>query len=196
MKLRAPAKKRDAARFLVGEHNLSVTRACRCVHLSRSAFYLEPVDWTVRDAELIAALAGLVEGQPSCGFWKCRKLLLRQGNPWNHKRIYRVFRQLRLDLRRPAKRRLPKRVPLCVPRLPDRVWSADFTSDTLADGRRFRTFNLADDFNREAMHIEIDTSITSGRLVRVFEQLRAERGLPQVLRIDNGPELLGETFTS
>lgn len=161
-------------------------------------FYLSPTHWTVRDADVIAALAELVEGRPSRGFWKCHKLLKRQGRPWNHERIYRVYRAVGLHLRRPAKKRLPKRVrvPLYVPRFPDRVWSADFMSDTLADGRRFRTFDLVDDFNREALHIEIDTSITSGRLVRVFEQLRAERGLPQILRTDNGPEFLGQTFTS
>ena len=75
------------------------------------------------------------------------------------------------------------------------VWSADFMSDALADGRRFRTFNVVDDFNREAIHIEVDTSITSGRLVRIFSRLQQEHGLPQVLRTDNGPEFLGETFT-
>ena len=65
----------------------------------------------------------------------------------------------------------------------------------LACGRRFRTFNVVDDFNREALHIEIDTSITSARLVRVFERLQDQHGLPQVLRTDNGPEFLGEAFT-
>ena len=68
-------------------------------------------------------------------------------------------------------------MPLYVPRLPDTVWSADFMSDALACGRRFRTFNVADDFNREAIHIEVDTSITSARLVRIFEQLRSQRGV-------------------
>jgi len=168
------------------------------VGLSRSAWYRVPEDWTVRDAALISALAELVEGRPSRGFWMCRKLVKRQGRPWNHKRIYRVYRRMNLHLRRPARRRLPKRlrVPLYVPRLPDSVWSADFMADTLVCGRRFRTFNVVDDFNREALHIEVDTSITSDRLVRVFEHLRAERGLPQVLRTDNGPEFLGETFAS
>lgn len=80
--------------------------------------------------------------------------------------------------------------------MPDAVWSADFMSDALADGRRFRLFNIVDDFNREAVHIEVDTSITSARLVRIFEQLRAQYGLPQVLRTDNGPEFLGECFVS
>jgi putative transposase len=166
--------------------------------LSRSAYYRVPAHWTVRDAEVIAALAALVEGRPSRGFWKCRKLLRRQGRPWNHKRIYRVYRLMMLNLRRRAKQRLPKRVrvPLYVPERPNSVWSADFMSDALADGRRYRTFNVADDCNREAIHIEIDTSITSTRLVRVFEGLRREKGLPQVLRTDNGPEFLGETFTN
>ena len=104
---------------------------------------------------------------------------------------------MRLNLRRAAKRRLPKceRVALYVPNLPDSVWSADFMHDALACGRRFRTFNVVDDFNREALHIEVDTSLTSLRLVRIFEQLRRDHGrLPQVLRTDNGPEFLGEAF--
>ena len=94
-----------------------------------------------------------------------RKHLRRQGRAWNHKRIYRVYKLMRLNLRRAAKRRLPKRerVALYVPRHPDTVWSADFMSDALSCGRRFRPFNVVDDFNREALHIEIDTSITSER---------------------------------
>lgn len=104
---------------------------------------------------------------------------------------------MNLNLRRAAIRRLPKRerVPLYVPEQPDRVWSADFMSDALACGRSLRTFNITDDFNREVVHIEIDTSITSVRLVRIFEQIRQEWLLPQVLRTDNGPEFLGEAFT-
>jgi putative transposase len=166
------------------------------VGLSRAAWYRPPLDWTVRDAEVIAALAGLVQDRPGRGFWKCRKLLRRRRPEWNHKRIYRVYKAMQLNLRRAAKRRLPRRerVPLYVPRLPDTVWSADFVSDALACGRRFRTFNVVDDFNREALHIEVDTSITSQRLVRIFEQLKRDHGLPQVLRTDNGPEFLGETF--
>jgi putative transposase len=105
---------------------------------------------------------------------------------------------MKLNLRRAARRRLPKRerAPLYVPRLPDSVWSADFVSDALICGRRFRLFNIVDDFNREVVHIEADTSITSERLVRVFERLRQERGLPKVLRTDNGPVFLGEAFIS
>src|SRR5690606_42133663 len=96
-------------------------------------------------------------------------------------------------LRRKAKQRLPKRerVPLYVPLLPDAVWSADFMADALACGRRFRTFNVVDDFNREALHIEADTSISSTRLVRIFEPLKRDHGLPPVPRTDYGPSCLG-----
>jgi putative transposase len=185
-------------RFLLEAHRLPLRRCCACVGLSRSAWYAPPLDWTVRDAELIAALSEAVRERPSRGFWKCSDLLRRRRPDWNPKRIYRVYKAMKLNLRRSAKRRLPKRerVPLYVPRLPDSVWSADFMSDALACGRRFRTFNVIDDFNREALHIEVDTSINAQRLIRVFERLQRERGLPQVLRTDNGPEFLSEAFVA
>ena len=189
-------QKREAVRFLVEVHARPLRRSCDCVGLSRSAWYAPPLDWTVRDAELIAALARLVEAAPSRGFDKCCQALEKTHPQWNHKRIYRVYCQMKLNLRRAAKQRLPKRerVPLYVPEHPDVVWSADFMLDALACGRPFRTFNLIDDFNREGVHIEIDTSITSARLVRIFERIAQERPLPQVLRTDNGPEFLGEAF--
>lgn len=150
----------------------------------------------MRYAEVIAALAKLIEQKPSRGFGKCCQLLEKTHPHWNPKRIYRVYCAMKLNLRRAAKRRLPKRerVPLYVPEHPDTVWSADFMLDALACGRPFRTFNITDDFNREIIHIEVDTSITSLRLVRIFERIRQERPLPQVLRTDNGAEFLGEAF--
>lgn len=183
-------------RYLVEVHARPLSRSCDCVGLSRAAWYRPPLHWTVRDAEIIAALAGQVESRPTRGFWKCCKVLRRARPDWNHKRIYRVYKAMKLNLRRKAKQRLPKRerVPLYVPRLPDTVWSADFMADALACGRRFRTFNVVDDFNREALHIEVDTSISSARLIRIFEQLKRDHGVPQVLRTDNGPEFLGEAF--
>jgi len=184
-------------RFLIEVHSRPLSRSCGYLGLSRAAWYAPPLDWTVRDAELIAALAKLVEERPSRGFWKCSDQLRKRRDDWNPKRIYRVYKAMKLNLRRAARRRLPKRdrVALYVPKLPDTVWSIDFMSDALACGRRFRTFNVVDDFNREALHIEVDTSITSSRLVRVFDQIKRDHGLPQVLRSDNGPEFLGEAFT-
>ena len=109
-----------------------------------------------------------------------------------------MYTAIGLKSRRPAKRRLPKRerVALYIPRMPDTVWSVDFMSDALYNGKRCRTFNVVDDFNREALHFEIDTSLTSERLLRIFQRLKAEHGLPQVVRCDNEPEFLGESFTA
>ena len=101
-----------------------------------------------------------------------------------------------LNLPRRTKKRFPKRVqaPLVLPIGPDLVWSADFMRDQLYDGRLFRTFNVLDDYHREAVAIEIDTSITSERLIRIFETIAEQRPLPEVLRVDNGPEFVSEKF--
>jgi len=184
--------------YLITEHRLSTKRSCSCLSLSRAAFYRNITCAAVRDADLITALNALVERHSSWGFWKCYDALRLQGHPWNHKRVYRVYCQLHLNQKRRAKKRLPKRVkqPLWVPQHPNQVWSADFVSDALYAGKRFRTFNVIDDFNRECLAVEIDTSITGKRLIRVFERLRSERGLPHVLRTDNGPEFLNSEFVA
>jgi putative transposase len=182
--------------YLVEGFDLSIRRACAGVGLSRSAWYRPAVDWLSRDQPIAETLSALADKKPGLGFWKLFRRLRRQGHTWNHKRVYRVYCLLKLNLRRRVKKRVPTRypLPLIVPDRPNRVWSADFMSDALYSGTRFRTFNVLDDFNREALHIEVDTSLPSQRLVRVFEQLEKERGLPDVLRTDNGPEFLGEVF--
>jgi len=182
---------------LVEHCDLSVRRACASVGLSRSAWYRPKVDWLERDRPIAEMLSAMADEKPGLGFWKLFRRLRRQGHQWNHKRVHRVYCLLKLNLRRRTKKRVPVRhpLPLIVPDRPNLVWSADFMSDALYHGPRFRTFNVMDDFNREALHIEIDTSLPSRRLVRVFEQLKEERGLPDILRTDNGPEFLGEVFT-
>lgn len=184
--------------YLRDQHQMSIRKACSSVGLSRAAWYRPLVNWMERDKAVIDALSALAANKPGLGFWKLYARLRRRGHRWNHKRVHRVYCQLKLNRRRRAKRRVPTRdpMPLMVPDRPNRVWSADFMSDALYYGVRFRTFNVIDDFNREALAIEIDTSLPSARLVRVFEQLKQERGLPDVLRTDNGPEFLGETFVN
>lgn len=183
--------------YLREKHQLSIRRACAAIGLSRAAWYRPLVDWLDRDRPIAEALSALAEQKPGLGFWKLFRRLRRLGHEWNHKRVYRVYCLLKLNLRRRPKKRVPTRdpMPLLVPQKPNQVWSADFMSDALYNGVRFRTFNVLDDFNREALRIEIDTSLPSQRLVRVFEQLKVERGLPDVLRTDNGPEFLGQVFT-
>lgn len=182
--------------YLIDTHQLSIRHACATLGFSRSAWYRPVIDWLERDRPIAEALLTLSESKPALGFWKLFARLRRLGHGWNHKRIYQVYCLLRLNLRRKGKKRILARhpQPLVVPMQPDQVWSADFMSDALYTGMRFRTFNVIDDFNREVLAIEIDTSLPSTRLIRVFEQLREERGLPDMLRVDNGPEFIGEAF--
>jgi putative transposase len=147
---------------------------------------------------VIDGLNAVVERHPRWGYWKCFRALRRRGHAWNHKRVHRVYCNLGLNQPRRAKRRLParERIPLAVPECANQVWSIDFMHDALYSGKRFRTLNIVDDHNREALAIEIDTSLSSVRVTRVLERLRRERGLPQVIRLDNGPEFLGAAFVT
>lgn len=144
------------------------------------------------DSELQDALLQLTTKRPSIGYWQCCYRLWNRGAIWNHKRIYRVYTDMKLNIRRRSKKRLPARVkqPLSIPTGPNQMWSIDFMSDSLTDGRRFRLFNVIDDFNRESLAIEADTSLPTLRVIRVLERLIAERGVPANIRCDNGPEFV------
>ncbi|WP_454061076.1 DDE-type integrase/transposase/recombinase [Candidatus Nitrospira salsa] len=168
-------------------YGVSIVRGCTALKVARSAYYQAPVDWQVRDQEIIAALNQLGEAHPRWGVWKYIRRLRALGHGWNHKRIYRVYRQLGLNQPRRTKRRLPKRpsLPVFVPEDLNEVWSADFMSDALYHGTRFRTFNILDDFNREILAIEIDTSLRAERIIRVLDRLKADRELPHMIRVDN-----------
>lgn len=144
------------------------------------------------DGELQAALTALTDKHAAIGFWQCCYRLWNKGYGWNHKRIYRVYKDMNLNIRRRAKKRLPDRVkqPLAVPASPNQVWSIDFMSDSLIDGRKFRLLNILEDFNRESLAIEVDTSLPSLRVIRVLERLIQQRGKPANIRSDNGPEFI------
>jgi putative transposase len=175
---------------MVNEHALSVRQACRTARLARSAFYAPR---RLRDdGPIIAAIEGYVRDNPRHGFDKLYPSVRSQG--FGKCRLYRVYRALRLNIKRRGKRRLPDRVktPLVIPQRANEVWSADFMSDALWSGRRFRTFNVIDDFNREALRIEIDTSLPARRIVRALDELVEIRGKPAGLRMDNGPELISD----
>ena len=163
---------------------------CRVVGISPSVYRYRPD--TRRDEPVIAALQETAEKYPAWGFSKLFKVLRRQGKKWNHKRVYRLYCLLQLNLRRKGKKRLPNRhpEPLVVPTTMNRCWSMDFMSDSLQCGRRFRTFNVIDDFNREVLAIEIDLNLPAPRVIRVLERIVAWRGIPQKLRMDNGPEFV------
>ena len=156
--------------------------------LSRTVKHYEPKG--PDDSEVMEALGELAERHPRFGFRKLFILLRKAGYPWNHKRVWRVYCAMKLNIRRRFKKRYRSEAPasLVQPIRPNQAWSADFMSDALYDGRAFRTFNIIDDYNREALRIEVDISLTAERVIRVLDQLVSLRGRPERLRVDRGPE--------
>jgi putative transposase len=130
------------------------------------------------------------------GFWKIYSRLRREGNLWNHKRVYRVYKLMRFNKRTKLKKRLPARIkePLTTPDTPNQTWSMDFVSDTLECGRKFRVLNILDDFNRAAVAQEISMSMPAERVIRILEKVIWIQGKPESIRCDNGPEFISNRF--
>jgi putative transposase len=141
------------------------------------------------------ATAGACRGAARFGYRRLHILLERDGLAVNHKRVHRIYRAAGLQVRRRRRKRLTRaeRVPLPPARHRVERWSMDFTTDTLADGRNFRTLNIVDDFTRECVAIEVDRSLPGLRVTRVLDRLHVAIGLPQVMVVDNGPEFAGRT---
>jgi putative transposase len=177
-------------RYVFKEFKISIRQACWLFKLSTSVFYYQPVP--SQDGEIIEAIDGLLKQDSDWGFWKLFKTLRNQGKRWNHKRVYRIYLKMKLNIRKRAKKRLPARVkdPLVLPIGPNITWSMDFMQDTLSNGRKFRTLNVIDDFNREALSIAIETSISGHRVVHELNNIIFWRGKPEAIRIDNGPEFI------
>lgn len=175
---------------MVEDHGLSERRACGLtrVHRSTKRYRSRRSDHPA----LRARLRQLAAAHPRYGYRRLWVLLRREGHVVNHKRIQRLYRLEGLAVRRKRRKRIAgtQRQPLCCPTRPDVHWCMDFTSDQLADGRRIRTLNIVDVFTRECLAIEVAPSLPAQRVVRVLERLRGERGTPQRITVDNGPEFI------
>lgn len=182
------------AAYLREFYQVSLTRACKTLLFAKSMYYYRSVK---DDREVIDKLLELSVARPREGQDKYYQRLRLQGYTWNKKRIGRVYRMLGLNLRRKAKRRVPARVkePLQQPEKRNRVWSLDFMSDSLLSGRRFRTLNIIDDFNRKAITVEAEFSFPALGVVQVLKRAIEEHGRPDKVRVDNGPEFLALDFT-
>jgi len=140
---------------------------------------------------LRARLRELAEARRRFGYRRLQILLAREGWQVNHKRVFRLSGEEKLSLRRKrGRKRSAVRQPLPAPTGINQVWSVDFMTDAFSSGRRFRTLNVVDDYTRECLAIEVDTSIGGVRVLRVLEKLKQQRGLPRQIRSDNGTEFL------
>lgn len=178
------------AKAAVEEHGISERQACRYLGISRTAYRYQRQK--IDDEEIIRLLKDIAEQKPRWGFKKMVDYLRNKGYSWNHKKMHRIYCQIGLNIRVKPKKRLPSRNPnpLQGPEQANIAWSMDFMSDSLENGRKFRTLNIIDDFNREVLWIEIDTSLPSERVIRVLDMLALWHGYPQQIRVDNGPEFI------
>ena len=190
----SPQAKREAVTHLMVTHQFGVTRSCGLIGISRSLYRYEskrPDDTPLK--ERLAELAGQ---KRRYGYRRLHVLLRREGWLLNWKRTYRVYREAGLMVRRRKRKRIVgiDRLQKVIATGPNQSWSMDFVSDGFVDGRWLRCLYIVDDFTRECLAIEVDTSLPGRRVVSVLERLAEFRGLPQSVTVDNGPEFISKAL--
>ena len=191
-----PSQRREMAETVVARRGISIALACRTFGVSETCYRYSP-KLNDENEQIADLLIGLTKARKTWGFGLCFLYLRNvQGHGWNHKRVYRIYREQELNLRIKPRTRIKRDKPdaLAAPEAPNQVWSMDFMADRLGDGRAFRLLNVLDDFNREGLGIEVDFSLPAERVVRVLNQIIEWRGKPDVIRVDNGPEYISGTL--
>ena len=170
-----------------------MVRVCRVIGIHRSLWYYQS---RKDDTAVIDRLNELAEQLPTRGFDKYYDIIRLEGKEWGRRRVLRVYREMKLKLRRKHKRRLPARVrePLQQQQQANKSYSMDFMSDALGGGRRLRILNIMDDYTRESLAAWCDYSIPGEKVVEVLKSIINDRGRPEQIRVDNGPEFRGRVF--
>jgi putative transposase len=184
------------AQRAISEKGVSIRLACQAFGISKTCYRYQ-AKLSSENAEISDWLIRLTNSQRNWGFGLCFLYLRNvKGYRWNHKRVYRIYRLLELNLRIKPKKRLVREKPeaLAEPTEVNQVWSMDFMHDQLSDGRSIRLFNVIDDFNREGLEIEVDFSLPSERVIRSLDRIIEWRGRPDRIRCDNGPEYISATL--
>lgn len=174
---------------VVQTSHLSIRAACVAFSISETCYRYQAKHSSENDA-IADWLIRLTNNQRNWGFGLCFLYLRNmQQFQWNHKRAYRIYCELALNLRIKPKKHLVRTRPqaLAVPAQMNEVWSMDFMHDQLSDGRSIRLFNVIDDFNREGLCIDVDFSLPSERVIRSLDQIIEWRGAPAAIHCDNGP---------
>lgn len=184
------------AQTVVARDGISVRLACEVFAISRTCYRYQP-KLDSENAEIADWLLRLTQAHRRWGFGLCFMYLRNvKGYRWNHKRVYRIYRELELNLRIKPRRRIRREHPgvLDVPTAENQVWSMDFMRDQLVSGKTFRTLNVIDDYNREGLGIEVDLSLPAARVIRALDQIIEWRGKPSAIRCDNGPEYISQAL--
>jgi putative transposase len=180
---------------MVDEHQLSERRACSLVGLSRDSYRNPPQpDQLTRD--LGERIVDIAHVRRRFGYRRIHDLLRSEFPGVNHKRVYRLYKNANLAVRRRKKVKRPpnERVPLQIARKVNDVWSMDFVSDSLSNGRRIKCLTVADDFSHECVDIAVDFGISGQYVTRLLDQAAIFRGYPIAVRTDNGPEFTSRAF--
>ncbi len=191
-----PRQRRELAQTAVSVSNVSIRLACETYGISESCYRYQ-AKLSSENAAIADWLLRLTHNNRNWGFGLCFMHLRNvKGFGWNHKRVYRIYRELELNFRIKPRKRIQreKPQPLAVPPTINETWSMDFMHDQLGDGRSYRLFNVIDDCNREGLAIEVDLSLPAARVVRTLDRLIEWRGKPRQIRCDNGPEYLSGTL--
>jgi putative transposase len=184
----SPQAKRAAIQSIIVERGVSQRRACRLVNLHRSVGRYNALDQN--DKPLKEKIISLAHERKRFGYRRIHILLKKEGFKVNHKRVYRLYSESDLKVRRRGgrKRALGSRLPIKQLNSPNERWSLDFVSDALADGRRIRILTIVDDFTRECLKMVVDTSLSGKRVVRELSSLIIHKGVPKAIVSDNGTE--------
>ncbi|WP_446719652.1 IS3 family transposase [Hydrogenophaga sp. OTU3427] len=191
----APQARRDAIRQMIEQHHLSERHACRLVGLSRDS-YRHPPQLSELNASLGEQIRQTALVRRRFGYRRIHDMLREQFPGVNHKRIYRLYRQANLTVKKRSKAKRPaqERVPLQLARNINEVLSMDFVSDSLSSGRRLKCLTVVDDFSKESVEIAVDYGISGQYVTRVLDQVARFRGYPAAVRTDNGPEFTSRAF--
>ena len=180
---------------MVSEHHLSERRACLLVGLSRDS-YRHPPQIDPMTQDLTGKIVEIAQARRRFGYRRIHDMLRPDYPGVNHKRVYRLYSQAKLAVRRRKKGKRPanERVPLQLARSVNEVWSMDFVSDSLSGGRRLKYLTVADDFSHESVEIAVDFGMSAQYVTRVLDRAALFRGYPQAVRTDNGPEFTSRAF--
>jgi len=187
--------KRVAIGVAIEKHGFTERHACRLVGLSRDS-YRHPPQSTPENEQISAAIVDLAQARRRFGYRRIHDLLRPVFPGINHKRVYRLYSNANLPVRKrkKAKRPMSERVPLQIAQQVHEVWSRDFVSDSLASGRRIKCLTVADDFSHECVDIAVDDGISGQYVTRILDRAAIFRGYPDAVRTDNGPEFTSRAF--